>query len=206
MHYQLGSSTSSCGHKSWAAHNVQPGSNSYTAYGHSSGAPPSAPHLHTVSLPHPNSAPHQYPMSYQHSSTSHHSLIVSLHPLLSYGPNLRFNVTRDISEVQLRPGCPPTMLLEPAVQPQVSHMTINIYGVPASTTEVINPRGVTVNDVLVKIREMLYRNVSSHEMHRSSRAGAMKCIDLLGPKIFFTGLTRAQDGSNRWDIHFSQSV
>jgi hypothetical protein len=114
--------------------------------------------------------PHIYYRLDQRSSTSHHSLIVSLHPLLSYGPNLRFNVTRDISEVQLRPGCPPTMLLEPAVQPQVSHMTINIYGVPASTTEVINPRGVTVNDVLVKIREMLYRNVSSHEMHRSSRA------------------------------------
>jgi len=106
---------------------------------------------------------------HERSSTPYHSLIV-LHPLLSYGPNLRFNVTRNIAEVQLRPGCSPAMLRELAVQPQVSHITMTIPGLPALTIEVTNPRGVTVNDVLVKIRETLNRNVSSHEMHRSSRA------------------------------------
>ncbi|OJA08774.1 hypothetical protein AZE42_01296 [Rhizopogon vesiculosus] len=200
MHYQIGSSSS---HKSWAAHNMQPGPNSLALYGPPSAQTLNAPHIHTVALPHPNSTPRQYPMSYQHSSTPHSSMIV-LHPLLSYGPNLRFNVTRDIAEVQLRPGCSPAMLREPAIQPQVSHMIITIPGV--STTEVMNPRGVTVNDVLIKIREMLYQSVSSHEMHRSSHAGSVKGIDLLGPKVFFAGLTRARDGSDRWEIHFSQSV
>ncbi|KAG0699182.1 hypothetical protein DFH29DRAFT_809422, partial [Suillus ampliporus] len=186
---------------------------------------PSTPHLHTVSLPHPNAASHQSPMSYHYSSTHRSSLIV-LHSLLSYGPNVRFNVTRDLAHVQLRPGCPPTMLQELAIHPPVSHMTITISELPTWTLEVVNPRGVTVNDVLFKIRETLNRSVASQEMQRSSRAVSVaidsfrarsrtdpheqaqgvKCVDFLGPKVFFAGLTRARDGSDSWDIHFSQNV
>ncbi|KAG1748456.1 uncharacterized protein EDB91DRAFT_1114088 [Suillus paluster] len=238
MHYRIGSSSSSSNHKSWVMHNVQSGPSSQAFQGHSSNSwsslpasssvpIPHAPHLHTVSLPHPNAAlaSHQSPMSYQHSSTHRSSMIV-LHSLLSYGPNLRFNVTRDLAHVQLRPGCPPTMLQELAVHPPVSHMTITTSELPAWTIEVVNPRGVTVNDVLFKIREMLNRSVASQEMQRSSRAASaaiescrarsradpreyaqgVKRVDFLGPKVFFAGLARARDGSDSWEIHFSHSA
>jgi hypothetical protein len=144
--------------------------------------------------------------------------MIVLHSLLSYGPgpNLRFNVTRDIAEVQLRPSCEPAMLWESAIHPPVSHMTVTIPGIHASTTEVVNPRGVTVHDVLVKIREMLYRSdrssrsVSAIDSFRIKSCADpreyVQCIDLLGPKVFFAGLTRARDGSDRWEIHFSQSA
>ncbi|KAG1751571.1 uncharacterized protein EDB91DRAFT_1106051 [Suillus paluster] len=246
MHYRMGSS-SSHSHKSWASpdHNQ-------AFYGHSSdrwsACPTSpvptpntphlhtvslpititnAPHLHTVSLPHPNAPLHQIPVSYQHSSTPHSSLIV-LHPLLSRGPNMMFNVTRDLACVQLRPDCPPTRLREFAVQPPVYRMTITIPELPAWTIEVVNSHGITVNDVLFKIRETLNRGVASHEMqmHRLSHAVSaaidffrarsradprehaqgVKRVDFLGPKVFFAGITRARDGSDSWDIYFSQNV
>lgn len=162
----------------------------------------------------------------QHSSTTHSSMMV-LHPLLSRGPNMMFNITLDLAFVQLRPGCPPTRLWELAVQPNVSRMSITISGLPAWTIEVVNPHGVTVNDVLLKIRETLNRGVSSHEMqmqppHAASaaidsfrarsradqreHAQGVKRLDFLSPKIFFFGLTRARDGSDSWNIHFSQNV
>lgn len=150
-----------------------------------------------------------------------------LHPLLSRGPNMMFNVTLDLAFVQLRPGCPPTRLWELAVQPNVSRMIITIPGLPAWTIEVVNPHGVTVNDVLLKIRETLNRGVSSHEMQmqppqaasaaidsfrarsradQREHAQGVKRLDFLSPKIFFVGLTRARDGSDSWNIHFSQNV
>ncbi|KAG2142424.1 hypothetical protein DEU56DRAFT_794193 [Suillus clintonianus] len=232
MNYRIGSPASSSNHRSWAVHSAQSSSNIQAIQGHWSALPassplpiPNTPLLHSVSLPHPNAASHQSPMSYQHSSTSHSSFIV-LHSLLSYGPNLRFNITRDLAHVQLRPGCPPTMLQEFAVQPLVSHMIITVPELPAWTIEVVNPRGVTVNDVLAKIRETLNRSVAPHEMQRSSRAvnaaidsfrarsradsrehaQGVKRVDFLGPKFFFAGLARARDGSDSWEIHFSQSV
>ncbi|KAG0704491.1 hypothetical protein DFH29DRAFT_372755 [Suillus ampliporus] len=230
MHYRMGSSSSSHSHKPWAAsHNAQLGpDHNNQAYGHSSPAPiPNTPYLHTVSLPHPNAPSHQYPVSYQHSSAPNSSLIV-LHPLLSRGLNMMFNVTRDLACVQLRPNCPPTMLREFAIQPPVSRMTITISELPAWTIEVVNPHGISVNDVLHTIRETLNRGVASHEMqmHRPSyavstamnsfrarscadpreHAQGVKRVDFLGPKVFFAGLTRARDGSDSWEIYFSQSI
>lgn len=232
MNYRIGFSASSSHHRSWAVHNAQSGSTSQAFQGHRSALPassssqiPNAPLLHPVSLPHPNAASHQPPMSYQHPSTSHSSFIV-LHSLLSYGPNLRFNVTRDLAYVQLRPDCPPTMLQELAVKPPVSRMVITIPELPAWSIEVVNLRGVTVNNVLAMIREMLNRSVASHEMQRSSRTvnaamdsfrarsradprehpQGVKCVDFLGPKVFFAGLARARDGSDSWEIHFAQNI
>ncbi|KAG1731556.1 hypothetical protein EDB19DRAFT_1912465 [Suillus lakei] len=230
MNYRIGSSASSSHHRSWAVHS-ESGSNSHAFQGRWSALPasplpiPNTPLLHPVSLPHPNAASHQSPMSYQHSSTSHSSFIV-LHSLLSYGPNLRFNITRDLAHVQLRPGCPPNTLQELAVQPPVSRMIITVPELPAWMIEVVNPRGVTVNDVLAKICETLNRSVAPHEMQRSSRAvnaaidsfrarsradpcehaQGVKRVDFLGPKVFFAGLARTRDGSDSWEIHFSQSV
>lgn len=234
MNYRIGVPSSSSHHtgRSWAMHSAQSGSTSQAFQGHWSALPasplsqiPNTPLLHPVSLPHPNATSHQSHMSYQHSSTSHSSFIV-LHSLLSYGPNLRFNVTRDLSHVQLRPGCPSTMLQELAVQPPVSHIIITIPELPAWVIEVVNPRGVTVNNVLAMICETLNQSVASHEMQRSSRAvnaaidssrarsradprehtQGVKRVDFLGPKVFFTGLARARDGSDSWEIHFAQNV
>ncbi|OAX34420.1 hypothetical protein K503DRAFT_859221 [Rhizopogon vinicolor AM-OR11-026] len=234
MHYRISSSDSSHSHKTWAEHSAQ------DFYGHSSPSPPTpnaphihtvslpvsitnAPHLHTVLLPHPYAASHQSPVSYQHSSTSHPSLMV-LHPLLSRGPNLMFNVTRDLAYVQLRPDCLPTMLQEPAVHPPVFHMTIAIFELHTWSIEVMNPRCITVHDVLLRIREQLNRSAAAHEMRNPSHAVAMdsfrarcradprehaqgvKRVDFLGPKVFFNGLTRARDGSDSWDLHFSHGV
>lgn len=139
-----------------------------------------------------------------------------------------FNITLDLAYVQLRPDCPPNRVWEFAVQPTVSRMTIIIPELPAWIIEVVNPQGITVNDVLLKIRETLNRGVTSHEMqmHRPSHAVnaaidsfrarsradqrehalGVKRLDFLGPKVFFAGLTRARDGSDSWNIHFSLNV
>jgi hypothetical protein len=118
------------------------------------------------------------------------------------------------------------MLQELAVQPPVSHMIIIVPELPAWTIEVVNPRGVTVDNVLAMIREMLNRSVASHEMQRSSRAvnaaidsfrarsradprehaQGVKRVDFLGPKVYFAGLARVRDGSDSWEIHFAQNV
>lgn len=118
------------------------------------------------------------------------------------------------------------MLQELAVQPPVSHMIITIPELPAWVIEVVNPRGITVNNVLAMIRETLNQSVASHEIQRSSRAvnaaidssrarsradprehtQGVKRVDFLGPKVFFTGLARARDGSDSWEIHFAQNV
>ncbi|KAG2362295.1 hypothetical protein BDR07DRAFT_1057950 [Suillus spraguei] len=83
-----------------------------------------------------------------------------------------FNITLDLACVQLRPDCPPTRIWEFAIQPKVSRMIITISELPAWTIEVVNPHGITVNDVLLKISETLNRGVTSHEMqmHRPSHA------------------------------------
>ncbi|KAG1816083.1 uncharacterized protein BJ212DRAFT_1272293 [Suillus subaureus] len=218
----MGSSSSSHSHKSWGSTSstspASPAPAPSTPHLHPVSLPISmtyAPHLHTVSLPHPNAHLHQPPVSF-------------LHPLLSRGPNIMFNITLDLARVQLRPDCPPARIWEFAVQPQVSRMTIIMSELPAWVIEVINPHGITVNDVLLKIRETLNRGVTSHEMqmHRPSHAVnaaidsfrartradqrehalGVKRLDFLGPKIFFVGLTRARDGSDSWNIHFSQNV
>jgi len=243
MHYRMGSSSSSHSHKSWGSTSsdrwsASPASSASqvppptpnTPHLHPVSLPipiTNAPHLHTVSLPHPNAHLHQPPVPYQHSSTTHSSMIV-LHPLLSRGPNIMFNITRDLACIQLRPDCPPNRIWEFAVQPTVSRMTIIISELPAWIIEVMNPHGITVNDVLHKIWETLNRGVASHEMqmHRPSHAVnaavesfrarsradqrehalGVKRLDFLGPRIFFVGLSIARDGSDSWNIHFSQNV
>ncbi|OJA21034.1 hypothetical protein AZE42_05535 [Rhizopogon vesiculosus] len=69
----------------------------------------------------------------------------------------------------------------------------------------MNSHGITVHDVLFRIREHLNRSVAAHEMRGPFHAG-VKRVDFLGPKIFFAGITRARDGSDSWDLHFSQRV
>ncbi|KAG1890260.1 hypothetical protein F4604DRAFT_1709527 [Suillus subluteus] len=208
MHYRMGSSSSSHSHKSWGSTSASPVPTPNTPNLHSVSLPIpiiNAPHLHTVSLPHPNAHLHQPPVSHQHFPTAHSSMIV-LHPLLSR------------AFVQLRPDCPPNRIWEFAVQPKVSRMTIIIAELPAWIIEVVNPHGITVNDVLLKIRETLNRgpshavNAAIDSFRARSRADqrehalGVKRLDFLGPKIFFAGLTRARDGSDSWNIHFSQNV
>ncbi|KIJ59990.1 hypothetical protein HYDPIDRAFT_117902 [Hydnomerulius pinastri MD-312] len=93
---------------------------------------------------------------------------------------------------------------------------------PSWPIEVVNARGVTVSDVLVRIRDVLNRSVSPMETAVSGIASeyfrartradprefaqGVKRMDFLGPNVFFLGLSRAYDGQDRWDVHFSSSA
>ncbi|KAH0826777.1 hypothetical protein J3R83DRAFT_5192 [Lanmaoa asiatica] len=204
-------------------------SSSHSAPSHPTTSPgpmPGAPHLHTVSLPHPNSAPHHASSSssQHHSSFEGSSRILALNPLLSWTgvPALYYDLTRDVQCIQLRPGCPPNLIHEPAVHPCCTHLVLSVPSLPLwSTIEVRNSRGVTVYDVLARIRDVLNRSVSSTEMgtlvsisatateyfRARTRADprefaqGVKRIDFLGQNVFFAGLLRSTDGRDRWVVH-----
>lgn len=182
-----------------------------TAYGHGSATSvrtqgaasasparvlPGAPRVNTVSLPHPNSSPYYSPTHYDPPTGA--PGILALNPLLSYSgiPPIYFNVLQDVRYIRLRNGCSPSSLLEPVLNRPVTCLCIRFAHYPCWSIEVSNPRGVTVTDVLVRIREALYRGVSPQE------ATGVKRVDLLGPNVFFAGLSPSLDGQNRWDVHF----
>lgn len=157
---------------------------------------PGAPHMHTVSLPHPNSSPHYGSGHYDIPAGA--PRILALNPLLSYSsmPPIYFNVLHDVRSIRLRNGCSPSSLQQPALNQPVMCICIRFADHPYWSIEVSNPRGVTVLDVLLKIREALQRGVSPQE------ATGVKRVDFLGPKVFFAGLSPSMDGQNRWDAHF----
>lgn len=204
-----------------------------TAYGHGSATSvrtqgaasasparvlPGAPRVNTVSLPHPNSSPYYSPTHYDPPTGA--PGILALNPLLSYSgiPPIYFNVLQDVRYIRLRNGCSPSSLLEPVLNRPVTCLCIRFAHYPCWSIEVSNPRGVTVTDVLVRIREALYRGVSPQEATVSSTASeyfrartradpreyaqGVKRVDLLGPNVFFAGLSPSLDGQNRWDVHF----
>ncbi|KAG9310043.1 hypothetical protein JVU11DRAFT_10086 [Chiua virens] len=162
---------------------------------------PGAPHLHTVSLPHPNSTPHHASSSQNYSSYEGSTCILSLNPLLSWTgvPPLYYNVTRDVQCIRLQQGCSPNLLYAPAVHPLSTHLVLTVPSLPLlSTIEVRNPNGVSVYDVLARIRDVLDRSVSQTEMGTMG----MKRIDFLGPNVLFAGLSRSRDGQDRWEVRF----
>lgn len=204
-----------------------------TAYGHGSATSvrtqgaasasparvlPGAPRVNTVSLPHPNSSPYYSPTHYDPPTGA--PGILALNPLLSYSgiPPIYFNVLQDVRYIRLRNGCSPSSLLEPVLNRPVTCLCIRFAHYPCWSIEVSNPRGVTVTDVLVRIREALYRGVSPQEATVSSTASeyfrartradpreyaqGVKRVDLLGPNVFFAGLSPSLDGQNHWDVHF----
>ncbi|KAI6000311.1 hypothetical protein F5J12DRAFT_845226 [Pisolithus orientalis] len=204
-----------------------------TAYGHGSATSvrtqgaasasparvlPGAPRVNTVSLPHPNSSPYYSPTHYDPPTGA--PGILALNPLLSYSgiPPIYFNVLQDVRYIRLRNGCSPSSLLEPVLNRPVTCLCIRFAHYPCWSIEVSNPRGVTVTDVLVRIREALHRGVSPQEATVSSTASeyfrartradpreyaqGVKRVDLLGPNVFFAGLSPSLDGQNRWDVHF----
>ncbi|KAI5989590.1 hypothetical protein EDD15DRAFT_2284296 [Pisolithus albus] len=146
--------------------------------------------------------------------------ILALNPLLSYSsmPPIYFNVLHDVRSIRLRNGCSPSSLQQPALNQPVMCICIRFADHPYWSIEVSNPRGVTVLDVLLKIREALQRGVSpqeatvSHTVSEYFRARTradpreyaqgVKRVDFLGPKVFFAGLSPSMDGQNRWDAHF----
>ncbi|KAH7908895.1 hypothetical protein BJ138DRAFT_1156591 [Hygrophoropsis aurantiaca] len=154
---------------------------------------------------------------------------MALHPLLCYDPTARlmFNVTRDTRYVQLRPECSPRMLQAPALTPPVPRLLITITGFPAWAIEVVNPRGVTVSDVLGRIFDTLNCPVSQQEITQypaamvtsaghsfrartqmvpQEYAQGVKRVDFIAPKVFFVGLTKCRSGHDRWEVHFSMNV
>ena len=228
-------------YKSWTSHSRSSSAPSYPTS--SPGPMPSAPHLRTVSLPHPNSAPHHassssgcmsYPTSFHmvvltslpdQTSSAGPSSIVSLNPILSWTgtPPLYYNITRDVQCIQLRPGCPPNLLQEPAVHPARTVLVLSIPSLPPwSMIEVRNEHGVSAYDVLARIRDVLNRSVSAAEMGAMVSISAVaseyfrvrtqtdprefaqgvKRIDFLGPNVFFAGLSPSRDGQGRWEVHF----
>lgn len=83
---------------------------------------------------------------------------------------------------------------------------------------------MTVRDVLIRIRDVLNRSVSSTEMssvvsptvasaseyfrartYADPRefAQGVKRIDFLGPNVLFAGLSRSMDGRDRWEVRFA---
>ncbi|KAF9234750.1 hypothetical protein BU15DRAFT_65460 [Melanogaster broomeanus] len=214
-------------YKTWT-----PGPSQSSSYAHPRSAStlplasmPGTPHLHTVSLPHPNSAPrYSSSGSYPSHSGSSTSPILSLSPLLSYSgvAPIYFNVTKDVHYIQLRQGCAPSLLQTPALNPTCTRLLLSIPELPSWPVEVTNSRGVTVYDVLVRIRDVLNRSVSPTETTASGFASesfrvrtctdprefaqGVKRMDFLGPHVFFAGLSRVYDGQDRWEVHFSPSA
>ncbi|KAG6332791.1 hypothetical protein ID866_6293 [Astraeus odoratus] len=86
----------------------------------------------------------------------------------------------------------------------------------------MNPRGITVYDVLVKIREAVNRSISPQEIAANPAAPdyfrartsadpreyaqGVKRIDLLGQHVFFAGLSPSRESSNCWHAHFCANV
>lgn len=145
-----------------------------------------------------------------------------LHPLLVYDPSgrLRCDVSRDVSNVRLRPGMALPTLDEFALKASATRMVIHISGSPWNF-EIINARGITVRDILARLCEAMnynvgnpeflmfdqgVRNIATFSFHqRSGDQGfqnGMKRFDFLGGNRFFVGLRKARDGHG-WDASFA---
>ncbi|KAI6161136.1 hypothetical protein EDD17DRAFT_1590135 [Pisolithus thermaeus] len=185
-------------YRSWtpAPYSVHAQADPWTASGSPAPMLPGAPPMNTVSLPHPNSSPRYGSVHYDPPTGA--PRILALNPLLSYSgiPPIYFNVLQDVRSIRLRNGCSPSSLQQPALNRPVMCLCIRFAGYPFWSIEVSNPHGVTVLDVLLRIREALLRGVSPQE------ATGVKRIDFLGPNVFFAGLSPSMDGQNRWDAHF----
>ncbi|EIW78120.1 hypothetical protein CONPUDRAFT_138552 [Coniophora puteana RWD-64-598 SS2] len=191
---------------------------------------PNAPHMGSVPLPPPGSTtpqvtPCKLPYSAPHAN---HASIISLHPLLSYDPSGRmmFDIRQDLRLLCLRPPFTPDQYREQAVGPASTRMAITVPNAPYWQIDVSNPQGVTVWDVLTRLSQVLSTTVNTQEAAALAagiqaasasfnarcgsdsrvRAQGMKRFDFLGMKFFFVGLTRARDGSDRWEAHFAPRI
>jgi hypothetical protein len=139
-----------------------------------------------------------------------------LHFLLIYDPSLRVrcDVSRDVSNVQLRPGMLLSTLDEYASSPPTQRMSVNIPGLPWNF-EVASARGITVRDVLAKLCETMdshvgntefqlfdlaTRNLASASFMARGRNG-MRRFDFVSGTRCFAGLIKARDGFS-WDAFF----
>lgn len=138
------------------------------------------------------------------------------HPLLvaSSQPPIYFDLKRPPTELRLAPQT----LNEPASHPPSSYITLVIPGL-IWTIEIPSARTVTVNDILRALYEKLQRPADKREYdahsqpvqqitsstfaaRRRTPGDGLKRIDFLGPKTRFAGMSRIQDGSDRWVVHF----
>jgi hypothetical protein len=132
-----------------------------------------------------------------------------------------------MANLRFRPCFPPSAMHEHAVSTRSSRLCITVPGVPVWAVDVRNPTGVTVSDVLNNNYAFFHTSVgreeySSFPPHIQStsadafsrrtlqnppeRAFGMKRLDLVFPNVFVVGLTRAMDGSDRWDLRLAPTV
>ncbi|EIM89185.1 uncharacterized protein STEHIDRAFT_167070 [Stereum hirsutum FP-91666 SS1] len=175
--------------------------------------PPSAPRMRSVPLPPVASGNYGLPTP---PTSPQRPGVPLAHPLLvaSSQPPIYFDLKRPPTELRLAPQT----LNEPASHPPSSYITLVIPGL-IWTIEIPSARTVTVNDILRALYEKLQRPADRREYdahsqpvqqiasstfaaRRRTSGDGLKRIDFLGPKTRFAGMSRIQDGSDRWVVHF----
>lgn len=86
--------------------------------------------------------------------------------------------------------------------------------------------GVSVADVLARVRDVLNQPVSSQEVAAAGTVGAaagpwftartradpyeftqgIKRLDFLGQNVYFAGISPPRDASGYWDVHFCSAM
>ena len=139
-----------------------------------------------------------------------------------------FNMMNHLAHIRFRPCYPTSVMNEQALFPASNRMCITIPGIPVWVVDVRNPTTVvTVSDVLGTLHAFFDASVDREEFltfpaeiqrtsadafnrrisqNPAARPYGMKRLDLIYPNVFFVGLTRAVDGSLRWDIQLAPSV
>ena len=132
-----------------------------------------------------------------------------------------------LAHIRFRPCYSPSVMNEQALFPALNRMCITIPGIPVWVVDVRNPTTVTVSDVLGTLHAFFDASVDREEFltfppeiqrtsadafnlrisqNPAARSYGMKRLDLIYPNVYFVGLTRAVNGSLRWDIHLAPAV
>ena len=147
-----------------------------------------------------------------------------------------FNVTRPTREIVVRPNQTSASFGESVFQMPVPCVTllipdlgaeIQVGGTPLGATAYghSSPLPVTVSNVVDTLSLWLSQVATRDEckalpptvmatatqcLHARTKqqpgSDGMRRFDLLCGRVFFTGLSRAADGSNRWIVHLSSRV
>ena len=150
-------------------------------------------------------------------------------------PWIHFNVTRPAREIAVRQSYTLATLEESAFQTPVPYVTLFVpdlgaeiqvggapsgamaYGHsshPVTVSNIINALGLWLSQVATRDEckalppSMMATAAQYFQARTQGHPGSdgMRRFDLLCGRIFFTGLSRTNDGSNRWIVHLSSRV